>query len=340
MSSAKESILKVKSVLEDLKILFIKKIWVIIICAVLGGALGFYLASRSEKVYNAKLTFMMEGGNKGGMASAYAGLAKQFGVMGGGGEALSGDKIVELVKTKKIVFGGLMMDAVVDGKKDLLVNHFLQKIVYKDTDRKCPVVFSKTEPMTYKHDSILDIVYSYIMLNEFSSILSKKDGIMTLKFSSTNEDIAVAFLNNTISFLTSFFTKKTVEKEQRAVDLMSNKVDSLLSELQSTEQQLASTKDHNNNIQMAQGMLGELRLTRKAKILNMLYAEGVKNLEIARFALLEKEVVIQKIDEPRRPLPFIKKGKVRTAVTFAMIGAILAMALVYIRKQYNTIINA
>ena len=338
----KQTINSVVAKIREFKNLIKKRFWVVLIYVTICAGIGYFLASRSERVYKATATFMMDSGGKGGMASAYAGLARQFGMGGGGGsDGLNSDKLAVIVRSKKNIYGGLMLDAVVDGKKDLLVNHYIEKIMNKDREKKITVHFKKGDDknFSFEQDSILLQVYGDIMLNEYTALVSKKEGISTLTFNSKNEEIAVAVIRNTLNYLIGFYTIKSVEKEQRTVDHMTHKVDSLQMELQIAENQLAGTKDQNVGMARAAGMLDEVRLVRKIKMLSALYGEGVKNLEVARFSLLEKEVIIQKIDEPRRPLPWQKLGKIKAIIIGMFLGTLLGIAAIIIKKQYNSIIK-
>ena len=336
----KENILKLRANISELKSLFIKRFCVIALYAFLGALIGFYLAFRSTKIYTAKCTLMMEGGGKG-MASGYASLARQFGIGGGGGEGLSAEKAVELVKSKRIVFGGLLQEETVDGKKDVLVNHYIDKVLPSVGAKFKGVRFIKGQKVfTLLQSEMLNKIYGHIGLSGFSSLLSKKEGIITIQFSSTNEDVAILFVENTVNYLSDFFTKKAVEKEQRTVDLLSAKMDSVSVELQMAEQQLANEKDHTVAVFRAEGLLDRAKLMRKVKILNILYAEGIKNLEVARFSLMEKQVIIQIIDEPRKPVQYIKLGKVRATLTGAILAGLFGFLVVFIKKQYKTILNA
>ncbi|MCX6183250.1 MAG: hypothetical protein NT150_15160 [Bacteroidetes bacterium] len=337
---SKEKILKISQTIKDFKALILKKFWVLSIYVILGAALGLFLASKSEKMFFAKTTFMLDGG-KGGGSSPFSGLAKQFGIGGAGGaDVITADKVVELIRAKRIVVGGLLMDATIDGKRDLLINHYLEKVIYRDSEKKPNVLFKRGEKLTFKQDSVLNVVYGQVLMSGFSSVASKKDGIITIKFNSNNEEIAIAFLQNTLSFLTSYFTTKSVEKEQKSVDLMTRKVDSILVELQLAESQMADMKDHSVGMSKAIGRLGEVKLTRKIKVLNVLYGEGIKNLEIARYSLMEKEVIFQTIDEARTPLAWEKLAKTKAVLIGGILAGLIGLLIIILKKQYNTIINA
>ena len=335
----KENILKLRANISELKSLFLKRFWVIALYAFLGALVGFYMAFRSSTVYTAKCTLMMEGGGKS--MSGYASLARQFGIGGGGGEGLSAEKAVELVKSKRIVFGGLLQEATVDGKKDVLVNHYIDKVLPSVSAKFKGVRFIKGQKVfTLLQSEMLNKIYAHIGFSGFSSLLSKKEGIITIQFSSSNEDVAIFFIENTVNYLSDFFTKKAVEKEQRTVDLLTAKMDSVSAELQLAEQQLANEKDHTVAVFRAEGLLTGAKLMRKVRILNILYAEGIKNLEIARFSLMEKQVIIQIIDEPRKPVQYVKLGKIRATLTGVILAGLFGLMAVFIKKQYKKIVDA
>ena len=70
---------------------------------------------------------------------------------------------------------------------------------------------------------------------------------------------------------------------------------------------LQEIKDINQRIIKASGRLKELQLMRKVEVLNTMYLEIVKNLELSKLTLLNNTPIINIIDEPTSSNRFQKK---------------------------------
>ena len=64
---------------------------------------------------------------------------------------------------------------------------------------------------------------------------------------------------------------------------MKNRADSVFVELEISEQEFAKVKDINQRIVKASGRLKELQLMRRVEVLNTMYLEIIKNMELALF---------------------------------------------------------
>ena len=73
-------------------------------------------------------------------------------------------------------------------------------------------------------------------------------------------------------------------------------------ELEIAEEEFAKVKDINQRIVKASGRLKELQLMRNVEVLNTMYLEIVKNLELSKLTLLNQTPIIQIIDKPILPL--------------------------------------
>jgi hypothetical protein len=70
-----------------------------------------------------------------------------------------------------------------------------------------------------------------------------------------------------------------------------------------------------------------------------MYAEAVKNLEIARSVLQRETPLIQEIDGPMLPLPNDRIGKAKGLIYGAIIAFILVVIAVSTDKLYKKILS-
>ena len=339
----------------------------ILIVAFLLGFLGLLKTKMQGPLYNERLTFMMdESKKKGGFNPADI-----LGGILGGTSGKSGDnlgKILQLFESKKIIHNTLFDTITINNKSDYLANHYLniytiQTLVESYKYPFVPVYkigwpkkLLKNEEFRFTHNDVdnfnrtenqyLRLLYERINGNPsigitpaLSSTLNEETGIMALKMSSEFEPLTLGVLNNIYKQLSGFFIEKSVEKQRKTYDIMEFKRDSIFEALKSSEYQLADFKDSNRKLVTVKGYLQEMRLERQARILNLMYAEVIKNLEATDFALRNMTPVVQIIDLPRSPIvPFLPSWR-RAFFMFAIIGAILAILYIWLRMLYRQIME-
>ena len=71
---------------------------------------------------------------------------------------------------------------------------------------------------------------------------------------------------------------------------------------------------------------------REVQVLNAMYLELVKNLEMLKMALLEDTPIIQVVDYPILPLQSVKKPTIFWIFIFGLIGIFVMSFLVIVRK--------
>ena len=135
--------------------------------------------------------------------------------------------------------------------------------------------------------------------------------------------------------LADFYSMVAIKSLQNNYDLINAREDSLKNALQEVEDQMAYTIDNNFQVNKFIGKVGENRLRRKLEILNLFYAEVVKNKEVAKFNLDQERPVFQVVDEPMLPLEAKYKSKVvysfLAAFGFLLLGLGI-QTLLFIRK--------
>ena len=321
--SLKDIILEIQSIIK----LLINQ-WVIILLAslLLGGIYGFIQLKKPE-MYMSKLTFMMD--EKTG--NNIPGLELLGSLFGGGGS--SGDnmgKILELFESKKIINETVLQKTIMNGKEDHIGNHLidvygLENLVndYKSFgilwSAGWPKQLLGKENVRFTHSNVdsfeiheellLRLCFEKINGNDkvglpqlLTSELNAESGIMTLNMKSENEGITLGILNNIYNQLSEFFIQKTIEKQLKTYEIVSDKMDSIVSTLKVKEYALANFKDQNRKLVTVKGYLDQLRLERDVQVLNIMYGEIIKQMEATDFALKNKTPVVQVIDKPRSPL--------------------------------------
>ncbi len=334
----KELIEKVKSSGQE-----IKKYWyILVILAIPIMAYQFYAAYKTPITYPATLTFMVNE-DTGGGGGMLAGLLGSFGLGGGGGGEQNLLKILELAKSRHIMQEAILTKATIDGSMDYLGNHLIRHmkeqnewVGAKDTTglfnfqflRDSVTKFTKTE------NRALFVVCNKLTGEGgiFGSANNKETGIMTFSITTTSEELSIELLKTIYDKLGSYYIDKSTEKQRITYDLLRNKTDSIRSLLGGKEYAKASFDDSNLGLQFAAPKVTGQRLDRDVKMLQVVYGEAIKNLEMADFALKNKTPFIQAIDLPVAPLKKVKKSKLKGLLTGLSIGILLGSVFVVGRK--------
>ena len=326
--------------LSDYKAYLFKNKFRIIGFSFLFVALGVVYAFVSDTKYTADLTFVVEEESSGGSLGSMSGIASQFGFdIGGSSSAtFSQQNILELLSSRGVIESALMQSAKVNGKTDLLIEHYLQIDKIKDTwaasdDFKGVSFHDKS---SYIHDSISGIIWQKIIENNLTvELKSDEANIITLSYISLNEEFAKEFVEKLINEMSKMYIAHQTAQANKTLDFLQDRADSVFSELVIAEQQLAKVKDINQRIIKVTGRLKELQLMREVEVLNAMYLEIIKNLELSKITLLNKTPIINIIDEPILPLEEDKISKIVAGLLGGFLGGFLSVCFFIFRKLFK-----
>ena len=279
---------------------------IVITCGLLGAA----AASIKKTYFFAKSSLMIQnaGGLSGGGLGAYMQIAQQFGLLGGGGMGMDEDQAMDILKSRRIVTEALLRSGEVDGKKDLLANHYIDvlhlRADFEKSDRLRGFSFRHNDSakLTFLEDSLLSEFFLVISKRHLQVSKQLKSGIINIEFKSRNETFSKLFSEELINAMVDFYVNNKTENDRLMVDALEYRLDSVVDALHSAEDRLARIKDANKQVVKTSGLIEEMRLRRDVEVLNALYAEVIKNDEMAKFKLLLNTPLVQLIDSPVLPL--------------------------------------
>lgn len=334
--SLKELILKIR---EWYRYLLTK--WKIILLAgFLGGALGFTYAYFKKPVYTAECTFVLEDGSAGRGIGQYAGLAALAGInMGGsGGGIFQGDNILELYKSRTMLEKTLLSKVLIKGKEQLLIDRYIEFNKLKEIWSKNPKMANFTfsiprSQYTRLQDSVMTGIIGDINGNYLS--VEKKDkklSIIDVSVKSKDEIFAKEFADQVVATVNNFYIETKTKKVTAHLRILQQQADSVRRELNAAIGGTAAAIDANPNANPALAILRVPSQRRQIDVQasSAIYAEVVKNLEMARVSVQQEMPLIQVVDEPLYPLPKVVKGKIMTAIIAAIgMSLIISMALLF-----------
>ncbi|MEM9820151.1 MAG: hypothetical protein AAF985_03735 [Bacteroidota bacterium] len=325
--------------------------WVVLI-TLLGGALLFLKAHFSTKTYPAKLTFMInqEDGNSLGGINAILG---QFGLGGGGKGKFNLDKVLELSKSRRIIQKALFKkESIVEGKgNDFLANAIIHLYDFHeewedDTTGLKQFVFEHDhfDRFDRTQNRALKQIYKKVVGGEktkgiYGTKYDDDTGIMSLTTESVNEALSLKLTHWIFEELSRFYIEKSVEKQQQTFDVVQSKVDSIYGLLSGKEYALANYRDSNLGIWTKKDALKEQQLRRDIQVLNLMYGEALKNLEIADFTLKNKTPFVQLIDRPIAPIKANKDSRLRGLILGGFLGGFFAVVWLIGRRTLRNIMQ-
>ena len=327
--------------LSEYKTYLFKKKFTIVSISFLCLVVGILFAIQSETKYNAELTFVVEGEKGGGSLGAMSGLASQFGFDIGGGSGsttFSQQNILELLKSRGVVKAALMQSQMINGNDNLLIEHFLSinkfKESWSENDDFKGVSFH--DKNSYTHDSISGLIWSRIVeKNLVIELENDEANIINLSYKSVSPNYAKYFVEALIDEMSKMYIKHQTAQASNTLDFLESRADSVFSELEIAEQEFAKVKDINQRIVKASGRLKELQLMRRVEVLNAMYLEIVKNLELSKITLLNQTPIIQIIDTPILPLEQDKSSKSLAGILGAFLGGFLSVCFFIFRKLFK-----
>lgn len=312
---------------------------IIISTSILGFAYSFY----KKPKFIATSSMMLENSKSGGSMAGALALASQFGLLGGGSSSvINEEKLVDIIKAESIIRSALFKNVTIDSKNDILANHFIDIFGYNkvwetdDTLRGFRFTHTK-ENLTVLENRVFKMFYERIKL-KFLTTEKSKSGIISIKVESTSELFSKHFNHFLVEALTSFYVNRISEKGQMNVAIIQKRVDSVAIALRDSEHALAKWKDSNFQLVKAQGMIAEMDLRRNVEVNNSIYIEGIKQLEISKFTLLQDTPFLQIIDEPSFPIEPVRLSHVRGLIFGFIIGCFLSGLFVFTRKKYIDLI--
>ena len=294
--------------------------------------------------YKSELTFVVEDKQQSSPLSSMTGLASQFGLdmFSNSNSTFSQKNIMELLKSRGVISKALMQTAYINNKHDLFIHHYLTIYNLKEdwnNDNKLKNL-NFNDKLTVTHDSITALIWDNIIENDlFVNIKNDETDIIYLSFYCKNELFAKLFSESLIYEMSRMYISYQTKQSSNTIDFLQNRADSVFLELQDSEQEFARIKDINQRIIKASGRLKELQLMRNVEVLNTMYLELVKNLEISKMTLLNQTPIIQVIDKPILPLENTKMSIALVMMISFILTLIVSILYVVLRKLVNDSLN-
>lgn len=325
------------------------QVWKILIVSIIGGLIGFVYAWMQPITYSAKTTFVVEDAKSGGAGlGSLASLAGQFGVdVGGsaGGGLIAGDNILLYFKSESLARQVLLSSWDSAGKISLadkyIEAHGLKKSWAKN-DKIGVINFpvdKKNQGYTRLQDSLLQVIINDHILKKQLTIakIDKKAGFIELAITMQNEQLAKRYCDEILDIAVKRYLVLKTTRQQKTVDKLQARADSISYLLNkkttaSASLQTSSATMDVNPLYKTNTIVATELTTRDKTMLSTVYAEVVKNLELAKFTLSQETPVIQIVDNSLFPLIRNKVSKIFQATIFFIIFSFLMISFLVFKK--------
>jgi len=326
----------------------LRKWWVIGIFGVIGAGLGLTYALLERAKYVAKLTFVLEDSNASGALAAYAGLASQFGIdLGGGGSSgvFQGDNILEFLKSRLMIERTLLSPVDMAGKKQSLADLYAE-IYHLDKawaskpylkGINFPVGLARTR-FSLLQDSLLNVMHQRIVKTNLKVAKpDKKLSFIAVTCTTPDQVFSKLFTERLVKEAIDFYVNTKIKRSQTNVDKLQIAADSLEILLNRTTYSLAAARDLNQNPARQVAAVGTEVQARDKMVLQTMYAEVVKNLELSKMAMAQETPIVQIVDAPILPLEKDRLGKLKGILLGGILGGFLTVIFLIIRKFYKQV---
>lgn len=331
--------------IKDFFILFKRYFWILLLLGIAGGIIGFYFAFRSAPIYSAKVRFLMkESGSGSALMSSLGNLGSLIG--GASGTASPMDRTLSIVGSQRIVGAALLKTIVVDEKSDLAINHFIrvQELhkAWKKDSLLMNFIFLRTktnqEDFDFKHRKAYKSILN-MFVGDKSTILiktfDKKSGVFDVVINSKSETFSIEFCKLLYKELEKFMYSQSVAASGKNVSVLTNKIDSIKSELNGVQNALARNTDRTLGLLMQEDRVDQKKLMIKEQMLTIMYGEAQKNLETFRFLNESTVVGLELIETPFSPIKPVKRSIMNFSILGFLLFGFIGLAIVYLRKWLN-----
>jgi hypothetical protein len=325
--------------------------WLIIgLVVIIGAGLGLTYAFKKKVKYVALLTFVLED-SKSSPLGAYAGLASQFGFDLGGGASsgvFAGDNIMEFLKSRLMLEKALLSQLTTsDSNQTSLADWYIEFNGMRKGWQEDPVLKDIHFPanldranFTLQQDSILNIIQGEVLKKCLTiEKIDKKLSFVSVTCSSIDEIFSKKFTERLVRVATDFYIATKTMRNKVNVDRLQLQADSLEVQLNRKTYSAARTQDLNSNpARQVANVNSELAL-RDKMVLQTMYGEVVKNLELSKISMSQETPVIQIIDSPILPLNKNRLGKLKGIIIGGFLGGFLIVGILLARFLFKNVME-
>ncbi|MFT7381277.1 MAG: hypothetical protein ACI9Z3_001161 [Roseivirga sp.] len=323
------------------------KAWkkIILGALIIGGLFLAYQKLRKIN-YTAETTFVLEsdsGGGVGQLGSLASLAGVNIGSLSESSTLFQIDNIIELYQSYTIMKQTLLTEVDGTNGSEKLITRYgkerklNEKWLAKGINFEIPI-----SDMIVRHDSVLKKAVKEIReRNLMVSKPSRKLSILSVAYTSTNQELSKNFNEVLVENVNDFYLKSKTKKTGENLRVLAFQADSVKRVLDRVILDLAQFDDRNPN---ANPLRSENQVPRQKIMIDLqassaVYQEIVKNLEIAKLSHRNSTPLIQIIDEPTYPLKDDRMKWYKAVVIGAFAGGVLVVAFLSLARIYYSVME-
>jgi hypothetical protein len=343
--TAKSNDITVGELIAKLKSLwrFLLSKWLrIVIVGLTGSLIGLLYAWLTPVKYVSRMTFVVE--ESKGVGGGLSALAGQFGFdLGGsgGGGVFAGDNILLFLRSESLCRETLLTPYDDQGKVTL-ADRYAEARQFKRKWRKDEDIgeinfapYAKGN-LPRLEDSLLQIIIrkNLLVTDLLVAKPDKKASFIQVAVSTRDEKLSALFAERLVKIATIKYVESKTKLKAANVALLQRRADSLAALLNDKTIRAASSQqvlvDVNPALKTAP-ITAEIS-TREKSMIGTIFAEVVKNLEIAKSILSQETPAIQMVDQSTLPLEKVKASKAKAIIMWGVLFVFLYMSFLIASK--------
>ena len=322
-----------------------KNFKLLLVVCLLGGLVGIVYSFVVKVRYQSEITFLVEENRSGGSSGLLSSLGGSLGLdigslTGGGSSLLSGDNVLTLLTSRQLMAECLKTPYLNDTNY-CLADKYADVYGYRERWKKDPdvgrfVYFAKTDKNTRLQDSLLNIIIKRIEEKEISVTKpDKKLSFFKVALNTKDEALTQLIAERIIAKGTELYINTKVGRIQKNLNRLQNRTDSIGAVLNKKTYQAGADKRMLFNINPAEAnapVFSEIS-QREKLVLNTIYLELMKNLEVSKTLLIQETPTVQIVDSSVFPLEKIETKWYKAFLIGVGLAFITFISFYYIRLQ-------
>ena len=313
----------------------IKLFYLLAGASVLLAGLYYFIQKPS---YEAKVSFILE--EKSSLSTGLSGIASSFGLdissLSGGGALFSGDNILDILQSRRILTEVLLSR--VDSSKGIngatLADLYLAQEIISLPSANDTLAFANVLPgqvHTPLQDSVLCLIIDRLTQKEIvAERQNKKGSVIAFIVTTPNQQFSKLFAERVVAQTQQLYVNVKTGYMAANVAKLEAKADSILRRANDKSFQTASLEVLNANEAFKRATVPAELSQRDRLLNNTLYADVVKNLEMARLTLASQTPVMQLLDTPVYPLIDKRKSLFKLLIMGLAAATVLFIVLTFV----------
>ncbi len=285
----------------------IRKWWVLLIALMLGGGTGWLIQYLYGVSYTANCTFTIQGQSaSSSLLNSALSLASSIGISAKPGTgSYDNNYFANLMKSRRILKQTLLEDGMINGKKDLMINHFIHVTEldddWKDDKRLSGFKFKHNQfaGLTRLEDSVLTLLYNSILENYLSVTYDESSPFNQAKFTTPDYSFSSNMMQKLLKNTSNHYINEMFKLNNDNMRIAEKRVDSLANAIRELDVKVASLKDNVNNVIKQSGFVALNAAIRDQGLLSIQYSSAVNNFELAKVTMTTDTPILEVIDDPQ-----------------------------------------